>query len=95
VTHENNGNGAANGHAPAPRLNLAPQHLDDLRRSGLTETTIVAARLQTVTDAGLIKRCLNWDYSAVKLGPCLAFPYPTPDGGKTGGSSASGPTIPA
>jgi putative DNA primase/helicase len=80
VTHEHNGDG--NGHAP--RLNLAPQHLDNLRRSGLTETTILAARLQTVTDAVLIKRYLNWNYSAAKLGPCLAFPYSTPDGGKTG-----------
>jgi putative DNA primase/helicase len=84
VTHEHNGAGAANGNASMPRLNLAPQHLDDLRRSGLTETTILAACLQTVTDADLIKRCLNWDYSAAKLGPCLAFPYATPDGGKTG-----------
>jgi putative DNA primase/helicase len=78
-----NGNGASNGQAP-PRLNLSPDHLATLRLSGLDDTTILAAGVQTVTDANLIKRCLNWDFSAVRLGPCIVFPYRKPDQQKMG-----------
>ena len=37
-----------------------------------------------MTDPGIVKCCLNWDFSAAKLGDCIAFPYRTPDRQKTG-----------
>ena len=73
-------NGSSNGHAGGPPPLLSGDHLAHLHESGLTDETIIAADLQTLTDAGLIRRRLNWDYSAAKLGKCLAFPYKTPDG---------------
>jgi hypothetical protein len=61
----------ANGH-----ISVLPQHLDDLRRSGLTDETIVACRFFSVADPSTIARCLGWKPPADSLGPCLAIPFP-------------------
>jgi hypothetical protein len=64
------------------RLLLTPQHLADLRASGLSDDTIHAAGLYSVTDADTVKQLLGWKWSAAKLGSCLVFPF-AQDGGYT------------
>jgi hypothetical protein len=54
---------------------LRPEHLRDLRGSGLTDDTIGAAHLYSLTDPAEIGRLLNWKAPASRLGPCLCFPY--------------------
>jgi hypothetical protein len=64
---------------------LAPEHLADLRRSGLTDATIHAAEIRTELDASEVKRQLNWSGAApIELGPCLVFPYFQSDGSRNG-----------
>ncbi|MBY0455977.1 MAG: DUF3854 domain-containing protein, partial [Gemmataceae bacterium] len=57
---------------------LLPRHLDDLRKSGLTDDTIRASRVRSVTDPRQVAHLLG-DYltaaAARALGPCLAFPF--------------------
>ena len=50
-----------------------PDHLDDLRKSGLTEETIQAMGVYTVP-SGDISKILNWNPAEVRS--ALAFPYP-------------------
>jgi hypothetical protein len=59
---------------------LLPQHLADLRKSGLTDDTILAARFTSVTDAATISRILNWNRSGAVLGACLKIPFFDRDG---------------
>lgn len=49
---------------------LTPQHLEDLRRSGLDDSTIKAAGLYS-GDANEVKEILGFN-----AGPALVFPYP-------------------
>jgi hypothetical protein len=64
---------------------VAPDHLADLRRSGLTDDTIRAAGLYTERDARQVRTLLNWSgQPPVFLGPCLVFPYVHPDGRRNG-----------
>jgi integrase len=63
---------------------LAPDHLADLRRSGLTDATIRAAGLYTERDPQRVSALLGWDRPATALGPCLVFPYAHPDGSRNG-----------
>jgi len=63
---------------------LSDKHLDDLRASGLTDATIHAARLRTVSDPAEVARLLNWSSPARSLGPCLAFPFLDRDGKPVG-----------
>src|SRR5687768_11855828 len=61
---------------------LLPQHLADLRRSGLSDRTIREAGLYSLTDPARVRRALNWSGAdgrdrATALGPCLAFPFHT------------------
>jgi hypothetical protein len=66
----------SNGTSP----DLLPQHLDDLRRSGLVDETIRAAHLRSEKDSKLIGALLGWRGPAKTLGDCLVFPYPDRDG---------------
>jgi hypothetical protein len=59
---------------------LRPEHLRDLRSSGLTDDTIGAAHLYSLTDPAEIGRLLNWKAPASRFGPCLCFPYLDLDG---------------
>jgi len=63
---------------------LSDKHLDDLRASGLTDATIHAAGLYTVSDPAEVARLLNRGPSAKGLGACLAFPFLNRDGKPTG-----------
>ncbi len=57
---------------------LAPEHLAELRESGLSDATIRAAGLHTVTDGSCVRELLG-GYLAVRtangMGSCLAFSY--------------------
>jgi hypothetical protein len=63
---------------------LLPQHLDDLRRSGLSDSTIVAVCLRSVEAPATVERILGWTKYDGKLGPCLAFPFCDPLGNEIG-----------
>ena len=58
-----------------PILPVNGQHLEDLRKSGLSNDTIREAGLRTITDWNEVARLLNWKGGADKLGDCLAFPF--------------------
>jgi hypothetical protein len=62
---------------------LLPQHLEDLRRSGLSDETINLAGIHSEKDASNITRMLRWPRPAKKLGACLAIPYRNLDGNLT------------
>jgi hypothetical protein len=61
---------------------LLCQHLDDLRKSGLSDWTIESAGLYSETDPERVRELLG-NYMSTKtaraLGPCLAFPFFGPD----------------
>ena len=63
------------------KARLLPQHLDDLRRSGLADETISRCGFYSERDAGRVRTLLNWDgrYDGT-LGACLVIPYFGPDG---------------
>jgi putative DNA primase/helicase len=54
---------------------LQPQHLADLRKSGLSDATIVDCFFLSLDAADLIKKALHWSYYDGKLGSCLAIPF--------------------
>jgi hypothetical protein len=57
---------------------LLPQHLADLRKSGLTDATIAACGFYSLTDPLQIRAALRWralGNGAEALGPCLAIPF--------------------
>ena len=60
---------------------LLPHHREHLARSGLSDATIEAANLFSVTDSGQARELLNWrnggDGPPV---PAIAFPYWVPEG---------------
>src|SRR5262245_11258951 len=61
-------------------LNLLPNHLADLRRSGLSNDMIRTCQFRSVTDPKQVAELLNWRAPAKSLGSCLCFPYPGRDG---------------
>jgi hypothetical protein len=65
---------------PSTERKLLSQHLDDLRRSGITEATARAVGLYSVDDPAEVARLLGWGRPAVELGPCMVFLYFEPDG---------------
>src|SRR5262249_5911466 len=75
-------NGTLNHHPQAsPPLPLAQEHLDDLRRSGLSDDTIRAAGLHTIKGDDVSRR-LGWNGGGEILGPCLGFPFFDLDGNR-------------
>jgi putative DNA primase/helicase len=64
--------------------NLLPQHLTDLRRSGLSDETVAACRFRSETDPVAVAGLLNWKTPAVGLGPCLVIPFADADGNVNG-----------
>src|SRR5579864_4097626 len=54
---------------------LLPKHLEELRRSGLTDETIRACGFWSMTDPKEIQFTLRRGYDVSCLGPCLAFPF--------------------
>jgi putative DNA primase/helicase len=65
-------------------LPVEPQHIKDLRLSGISHDTIRESGLYSEKDPVKIGRLLNWDGPARNLGSCLVFPYPAPDGSPSG-----------
>ena len=61
---------------------LLPQHLDCLRKAGLSDETIEACRFESVDDHAALARLLNSDERTVpkKFVPALVIPYRTADG---------------
>lgn len=62
---------------------LLPQHLADLKKSGLTDETIATSGVYSERDPEKVKELLGGylsDKSTRALGPCLAFPFSGPDG---------------
>lgn len=63
---------------------LLPQHLTDLRSSGLSDAQIAACGFYSEDDPAAVAKLLNWKGSAERLGPCLCIPFTAPDGKATG-----------
>jgi uncharacterized protein DUF3854 len=57
---------------------LAPAHLEDLRKSGLSDETIRAQGLRSVPPS-MIPRLLGFDRAAIRS--AMLIPFPAPDGG--------------
>jgi hypothetical protein len=62
---------------------LLPQHLADLRNSGLSDEQIGACGFYSLSDSTQVARLLHWKQPG-RLGPCLAIPYRDPNGKATG-----------
>jgi putative DNA primase/helicase len=76
---EDSGAASRNGPtAPAPRL--LPRHLQDLRRSGLSDAQIKASGFFSERDPRRVRELLRRKGSAVRLGPCLVIPFPGVEG---------------
>ncbi|MBP3954434.1 DUF3854 domain-containing protein [Gemmata sp. G18] len=63
---------------------LLPQHLDDLRASGLSDAQVRAAGVYSEPDPGAVAALLGWKHPAPALGPCLCFPFLDPSGAPVG-----------
>lgn len=59
---------------------LLPQHLADLRRSGLSDEQIQLCNFRSSSDPSQIAKWLGWKNPAKALGPCLAIPFHGADG---------------
>jgi putative DNA primase/helicase len=71
------GNGKGNGR-------LLPQHLADLRKSGLTDATIAACGFRSLEAAASVQDVLRWKRYRGELGPCLCIPFADAEGKPTG-----------
>jgi hypothetical protein len=63
---------------------LLPQHLADLRKSGLSDATIAACGFTSYVSAAEVARLLGWDRPAKHMAPSWGVPFPGPDGKPTG-----------
>jgi hypothetical protein len=74
--------GAAARSAP----HLLPQHLADLRKSGLSDEYISLAGFRSATDQAKIARCLRWKAPPKQpgWGPCWTIQFVNPDGKPNG-----------
>jgi putative DNA primase/helicase len=61
-------------------LTLLPQHLADLKKSGLSDDTVAACRFRSVADAAEAGRILGWKRPPSGMGSFLAIPFFGPDG---------------
>ena len=59
---------------------LLPHHLAELRASGLTDETIRAAGIYSVTEPARLAAVLNWTRVLNKMVPALVYPYIGADG---------------
>ncbi|MBP3956715.1 DUF3854 domain-containing protein [Gemmata sp. G18] len=63
---------------------LLPQHLGDLRASGLSDAQVRAAGVYSEPDPEAVAALLGWKHPAAALGPCLCFPFFDPSGTPVG-----------
>src|SRR5579872_888328 len=75
------------------RCKLLPPHLEDLRRSGLTDQTIEAAGIYSEDDHRKVADMLNFGYAKAR-GPAMVFPFYGLDGHLNGYRRVK-PLIPA
>ncbi len=73
-----------NGDAGVPLRHLLPQHLADLRKSGLSEGTIRALKFASVTEERHVLDVLKWGTGHGPLLPALEIPFLNRDGEMTG-----------
>jgi putative DNA primase/helicase len=64
----------------ASRYPLSKRHLDDLRKSGLTDGTIEKCTFLTLRESSDIKTALHWKKYGGSLGECLAIPFVDAEG---------------
>jgi hypothetical protein len=79
--------GARAGHERAAdeRPALLPQHLAELRASGLTDGTLAANAVHSETDPAAVADLLDWGKARAKLlGPVLVYPHHDRDGRSLG-----------
>jgi hypothetical protein len=74
---------SSNGPQPATGL-LLPQHLADLRRSGLSDDQIQACCFHSLQANEDVQQALRWSRYSGSLGPCLCIPYRHADGAVNG-----------
>ena len=60
--------------------NLLPQHLEDLRRSGLSDEQIVAGGFRSEANPANWSKYLNWDAPRSDRGAAMCIPYFGADG---------------
>ncbi|MFT3883593.1 MAG: DUF3854 domain-containing protein [Gemmatales bacterium] len=72
--------------AAATIAHISEFHLQELRKSGISETEAVRHGMRTINTAVEISTLLNWrnTQGAVKLGSCLCIPYFDIHGNETG-----------
>ncbi|MFO0850677.1 MAG: hypothetical protein U0871_19285, partial [Gemmataceae bacterium] len=63
---------------------LLPQHLADLRASGLSDAQIAACGFYSEADPKAVRRLLRWNGGAHSLGPGWVAPFLGRDGRPTG-----------
>src|SRR5689334_2892835 len=59
---------------------LLPQHLADLRASGLSDAQIAASGFYSLQLPEAVRACLNWRAHGSVPCPCLAIPFRDKDG---------------
>ena len=70
----------ANGKAAALNDRLLPQHLADLRKSGLSDEQIERCGFHSLQNAVSVQKALRWRHYHGELGDCLAIPFCDADG---------------
>jgi putative DNA primase/helicase len=63
---------------------LLPQHLADLRHSGLSDATITACGFRSLEAPASVQDVLRWKRYRGELGPCLCIPFADAEGKPTG-----------
>jgi putative DNA primase/helicase len=81
ASRQKGGNGTATSTALP---DLLPRHLDDLRKSGLTDETIAACGFRSLQAPQRIQQVLRWQRYKGELGDCLLIPFPDANGKPTG-----------
>jgi P4 family phage/plasmid primase-like protien len=70
--------------SPGRNGRLLPQHLADLRKSGLSDEQIALCGFTSFEAAGTIQSVLKWKRYKGQLGACLVIPFLDADGNGTG-----------
>ena len=61
-------------------MNLLPHHLDELRRSGLSDDTLQAAGIYSERDSRKVAAMLNYKKFSQRCLPCIVYPYADAEG---------------
>ncbi len=63
---------------------IHPDHLADLRASGLSDEQIRDCGFYSESDPSTVSKLLNWKHPATDLGPCLCIPFRDATGAQIG-----------